>query len=227
MSLGLQEGEKLLPCETSASQALSFMPNKEILDQLLRMGFPKVRSEKALHATGNADPDAAINWLCVHMDDEDIDNPTELANDGPTGMSLSDQDPAKISQLGDMGIGPARARKALKEADGDFNRALDWVLTHPDNWEAEDDANYTACDSGRISPELPGFVNIPAEFQLQSVVCHKGTSIHTGHYVAFVRKNISENHDPGWILFNDEKVVEAINAEEMKRFAYIYFFRGL
>jgi len=42
-----------------------------------------------------------------------------------------------------------------------------------------------------------------------------------------VRKSLSENHDPGWILFNDEKVVEAVNAEEMKQFAYIYFFRQL
>ena len=177
MSTGFQEGEKLLPCETQASQTFSFMPNKEILDQLLSMGFPKVRSEKALHATGNADPEAAINWLFVHMDDEGIDKPTKLANDG---MSLSGQDPAKIAQLGDMGIDPTRARKALSETDGDVNRALDWVLTHPDKWETEDDVNYTACDTGRISPELPGSANIPAKFQLQSVVCHKGTSIHTG-----------------------------------------------
>lgn len=42
---------------------------------------------------------------------------------------------------------------------------------------------------------------------------------HTRHYVAFIRK------DPGWVLFNDEKVALGGDVEEMKKFAYIYFFR--
>jgi ubiquitin carboxyl-terminal hydrolase 5/13 len=28
-----------------------------------------------------------------------------------------------------------------------------------------------------------------------------------------------------WVLFNDEKVVEAVDVEEMSKFAYVYFFR--
>ena len=59
----------------------------------------------------------------------------------------------------------------------------------------------------------------PAKFTLSSIVCHKGSSIHAGHYVAFVRK------DAGWVLFNDEKVALGGDVEEMKKFAYIYFFR--
>jgi len=39
------------------------------------------------------------------------------------------------------------------------------------------------------------------------------------HYVAFIRK------DPGWILFNDEKVALGGDVDEMKKFAYVYFFR--
>lgn len=27
-----------------------------------------------------------------------------------------------------------------------------------------------------------------------------------------------------WVLFNDEKVVEGADIEEMKKFAYVYFF---
>jgi len=27
------------------------------------------------------------------------------------------------------------------------------------------------------------------------------------------------------VLFNDEKVVQVVDAEEMKQFAYVYFFR--
>lgn len=59
------------------------------------------------------------------------------------------------------------------------------------------------------------------------------------HYVAFVKKQIPSREGNGtgtetdtgtgsealWVLFNDEKVVRAADVEEMKKFAYIYFFR--
>lgn len=43
------------------------------------------------------------------------------------------------------------------------------------------------------------------------------------HYVAFVRKQLPDK--VGWVLFNDEKVVEAVDIEEMRKFAYVYFFK--
>jgi ubiquitin carboxyl-terminal hydrolase 5/13 len=45
------------------------------------------------------------------------------------------------------------------------------------------------------------------------------------HYVAFIRKGISGADSPSWVLFNDEKVVQANDIEEMKKFAYVYFFQ--
>jgi ubiquitin carboxyl-terminal hydrolase 5/13 len=45
------------------------------------------------------------------------------------------------------------------------------------------------------------------------------TDLSCSHYVAFIRK------DPGWILFNDEKVALGGDVDEMKKFAYVYFFR--
>jgi len=43
------------------------------------------------------------------------------------------------------------------------------------------------------------------------------------HYVAFIRKNLGE--ETSWVLFNDEKVVKIVDVEEMKKFAYVYFFK--
>ena len=37
--------------------------------QLEGMGFPTVRCQKALLATGNSDPEAAMEWLFAHMED--------------------------------------------------------------------------------------------------------------------------------------------------------------
>ncbi len=44
------------------------------------------------------------------------------------------------------------------------------------------------------------------------------------HYVAFIRKQIPDEGE-SWVLFNDEKVVKAEgDVDEMKKFAYVYFF---
>jgi ubiquitin carboxyl-terminal hydrolase 5/13 len=43
--------------------------------------------------------------------------------------------------------------------------------------------------------------------------------------VAFIRKKVPEEQATSWVLFNDEKVAKAVDIEEMKKFAYIYFFR--
>jgi ubiquitin carboxyl-terminal hydrolase 5/13 len=106
-----------------------------------------------------------------------------------------------------------------------MERAVEWLFSHPDDKEnfAEDDMDV----AGRDPKEIPGTADLPANFQLQSIVCHKGTSIHAGHYVAFIRKHIVQENTMAWVLFNDEKVVEAVDVEEMKKFAYIYFFERI
>jgi ubiquitin carboxyl-terminal hydrolase 5/13 len=47
------------------------------------------------------------------------------------------------------------------------------------------------------------------------------------HYVAFIRKQDPNDGHMAWVLYNDEKVVKAVDVEEMKKFAYIYFFERL
>jgi ubiquitin carboxyl-terminal hydrolase 5/13 len=53
----------------------------------------------------------------------------------------------------------------------------------------------------------------------------KSMLIRSRHYVAFIRKTAPGESEPSWVLFNDEKVAKAVDADEMKKFAYIYFFR--
>lgn len=45
------------------------------------------------------------------------------------------------------------------------------------------------------------------------------------HYVAFIRKDGENGQESKWVLFNDEKVVEAYDVDEMRKFAYVYFFK--
>ncbi|RVX69870.1 hypothetical protein B0A52_05704 [Exophiala mesophila] len=226
-STGLQPNEEELPEDANvggrAVGSAAFVPDEAALGQLESMGFPRARCEKALHATGNADAEAAMNWLFAHMEDADIDEPLNLGGGGAASTGASSDDADKISQLGDMGISAPQARKALRECNGDVNRALDWVFSHPD------DQGDFGEEAGAVEPAkpkaLPGIEDTPAKFELQSVVCHKGRSIHAGHYVAFIRKAIpGQGEEKQWVLFNDEKVVKAVDVDEMLRQAYVYFF---
>lgn len=226
-SSGLQDNEEELPEDAAvgsgaaSASSNAFVPNQVALGELEDMGFPRVRAEKGLYATGNTSSDAAMNWCFAHMDDPDIDEPLNLAGSAAGGVVDAD----KITQLGDMGIGAPQARKALRECDGDVGRALDWVFSHPDDQgDFGEDAPPTTEEPQK--KELAGSAELPAEFQLHSIVCHKGASIHAGHYVAFIRRQIpEEGKEKQWVLFNDEKVVKAVDVDEMKKFAYVYFFR--
>ena len=174
-SNGLQETEELLPEDVDSPQVStnSFTPNEATLAQLEAMGFPRSRCEKALHATGNNDSEAAMNWLFAHMEDPDIDEPLVLEIPCAGGG---------IEMLGAMGISPPQARKALKETGGDVNRALDWVFSHPDDqgdFGDEDVATPATKPAGTMA-EMAGTSELSTTFRLSSIVCHKGGSIHAG-----------------------------------------------
>lgn len=47
--------------------------DKKLLEELEAMGFPTARATRALHYSGNASIEAAINWVVEHENDTDID----------------------------------------------------------------------------------------------------------------------------------------------------------
>ncbi|KIK70466.1 hypothetical protein GYMLUDRAFT_234930 [Collybiopsis luxurians FD-317 M1] len=205
---GLREGEEELPEDKPDSGLPEF--NEAALAQLQAMGFPLIRCQKALLATGNSDPEAAMEWLFGHMEDPDIDSPIQS-----TSESAAEVSPEQISMLGDMGFTAAQAKKALRETGGNMERAVEWLFSHPEG-SGED----SAPASGTTTPLVPGSKNVPARYRLKAFISHKGPSVHSGHYVAHIRVGDQ------WVLFNDEKVVkaDAESVAELKKLAYLYFF---
>lgn len=171
-SSGPQLSEALLP-EDAKDPSQSFSANAEAVQQLEGMGFPRHRCEKALHATGNLNADTAMEWLFAHMDDPDIDSPLVV---GGSENSMA-PDPEKVEMLGAMGFGPSRAGKALQNTEGDLERAVEWLFSHPDDG-VEQTCNDTTPNNA--AKEVSGNGTLPARFQLQSIICHKGASIHAG-----------------------------------------------
>ena len=60
---------------------------------------------------------------------------------------------------------------------------------------------------------------------LRITLLFQGSNGIRSHYVAFIRKIIPGESLPDWVLYNDEKVVKAVDVEEMKKFAYVYLFQ--
>lgn len=177
LSHGLQPGEEPLPEDAASDTAKpSFAANPESMSSLQEMGFPPNRCERALHATGNSDANAAMEWLFAHMEDANIDEPMIVESKTRSSPAV---EPEKIENLGHMGFLPAQARKALRETGGDMERAVDWLFNHPGD-QGDDDAGVEPAASEPNAQTPPGSSQLPATFELQSIICHKGTSIHTG-----------------------------------------------
>lgn len=218
LSKGIQPGEEALPDDAAEGAKPAFVANEAAAAQLEAMGFPKTRCEKALYHTGNSDAEAAMNWLFSHMEDADIDEPLVIPSGGSSKAAGPTQD--QIEMVTGMGFSPAQAKKALKETGCNVEAAIEWIFSHmDDNFDEEDEV---MDEAPAKKQEEPGSTELPANFKLNSIVCHKGGSIHAGHYVAFIKKDLSHvegEEGESWVLFNDEKVVKSGDAEEMKKFA--------
>lgn len=180
LSKGQQPGEESLPedAASATNTAPAFVADAAAVAQLESMGFSAVRCENALYATGNSDANAAMEWLFQHLEDPEIDIPVSQKTGGAPAATA---DPEKVEMLGAMGFTAAQAKKALRETGGDMERAVEWLFSHPDD-QGDDDAPKAESQpqAASASASTAGSSEVPAKFQLQSIVCHKGTSIHTG-----------------------------------------------
>lgn len=67
-------------------------------------------------------------------------------------------------------------------------------------------------------PPMPKFIHATTRDSLS----WSRLTLDCRHYVAFIRKQLDK---PSWVLFNDEKVVQAVDIDEMRKFGYAYFFK--
>jgi ubiquitin carboxyl-terminal hydrolase 5/13 len=217
---GKREDEVELPASSGGgdgvSRAITF--DAGAMSQLTGMGFPEIRCQRALLATGNtSDAEAAMNWLFAHMEDADIDDPIDLS---AAAMASGAQIAPDTSALEEMGFSKAQARKALRVNGNNPEIAVAWLFENADDPGEEEamsqDEPTTSSKSGETNV-LGGNSNLPARYRLKAFISHKGPSVHSGHYVAHIRKGESVTgelaagtaEDDTWVLFNDEKVVKA------------------
>ncbi|KAG0058994.1 hypothetical protein BGZ89_000800 [Linnemannia elongata] len=214
---GQQADEELLPEDApgaGAGAAAGPTFDEAAMEQLQMMGFPLIRCQKALLATGNQGSEVAMDWLIQHMEDPDIDDP--IVTSAPTG-GAPEANPEQISQLADMGFTDKQAKKALKETGGNMERAVEWLFSHMDTPMDDDEEATPAVAAGGQTQAIVGDVTKKGNYHLASFISHKGPSVHCGHYVSHIKKGNQ------WVLFNDNKVVDDPKAPIDN--AYIYIFK--
>lgn len=265
LSKGQQPDEELLPEDSSPSTSDAPRANEADIEQLMAMGFPRVRAEKALLTT-KAGPEAAMEWLFAHMEDDDIDEPFVDKLSTAKAGSPSAADATIVSSLMDMGFPQVRCRKAaLATGNNGVEIAMDWLMQHMDDRDIDEEEEVVVevppppakedVQMGGMSPDADastcsarqfGTAELPARYTAKAMACHKGSSIHAGHYVAFVKKEIEDvksdttaaaagggggggggTGGQDWVLFNDEKVLRGVDWQEASKTAYVYFFTRL
>lgn len=170
--------------------------DQEALNQLLAMEFGENRAKRALIQTNN-NVEAAINWLFEKMDDMTLDEPLPQEQSSKSGGDS--YDPEIISLIQGMGFNEKEAKYALKQCDGNPDRAVEYLFNHPEVSQliAESESS-TSSAPNPFDKAISEFKN--PLYQLKSSIVHLGRNYQSGHYVCYINKKGQ------WVYYNDAKV---------------------
>ncbi|PVU94928.1 hypothetical protein BB561_002170 [Smittium simulii] len=214
---GIQPGEIELmdPVENTDN---SVNIDYEKVSILASSGFPEDWCIYALHEKGNNDIEIAMNWLVDNIDQLSTPAPSISSKKNSSDSSFKVNDDL-VNTICEMGFTVPQSKLALEKTNNDIERAMDWLFN---NSSELNEITEGGVEGSSNDPPATVKDELPANYDLISFISHKGKSVHSGHYVAHVRKNNLELGDNKWVLFNDDRVVSQPNPPIES--AYIYFF---
>ena len=232
---GLQGSEQELPADAAAPAAAAAAappppaavePDETIVAALLSMGFGENGCKKAALAVSNSSVEAASEWVFVHMEDANFNEPIQAAAaDAPAAAAAAaGPDPEALMTLSSMGFDEAQAGAALTACSGNVERAADWLFSRT----PEEIAAAIAEQNGAASAAAGGggggggggeavLDDGAGEYELLGIISHMGANTGCGHYVAHVKK------EGKWFLYNDRKVAES-SAQPPKAISHVYLY---
>ncbi|KJH51075.1 UBA/TS-N domain protein [Dictyocaulus viviparus] len=216
--IGKKESETLLP-DIAPTNSTPVLPDydRSIAQQLEAMGFTRNASIKAAIETGkNGGVEAAAEWVMLRLDDPSLnDPPTSIASTGRS-VPVAPDHMEGLDELIAFGFTAHQARYALSR-NPDANAAAEWLFVHAEEVPPECGATVPGENTTPSEASTREFSDGSGKYRLVAFISHMGSSPHSGHYVAHVKK------DDRWILFNDEKV--AISQNPPRQLAYLYLFQ--
>ena len=135
-SEGPQPGEELFaapaPAVAAAAAAAAApsgpQPKPEIVAAVESMGFSNNAARKAALAVSNSSADAAAMWVMEHMDDPTLNDPP-VAKPASSGGG-PEFSPEQYAAVEAMGFPHDVCHLALKRANGNPERAAEWILSN-------------------------------------------------------------------------------------------------
>ncbi|GMM51681.1 ubiquitin-specific protease [Starmerella bacillaris] len=218
-SKGPQPHEIIL--EEPADTSEQFVPDEDKIALILSMGVSHNLAVNALEMVKDASPDTQVELALNMIFAGDV--PETRANSGSNSTNLNSED---LALLQSMGFTAKQAEAALKST-GNSEQAVEWLCSgNYDTYVEQTDAN-PAEENSKETSKVIGTNN--QLFSLQAVVCHRGLSVHTGHYVAAAYHTNKSDPTKGrqLYLFNDEKVTLCQENEEFKKTGYVYLFKSI
>ena len=140
--------------------------DQNLLSMVLQMGIPENPAKHALYKSGNSDADAAVTWYFENMADESINLPLKIKKNvgGADGAKGGNDIPAEsIAMMTAMGFPEKKCIKALKNCDLNVERAMDWLFSHMDDPDSEDDGggdSVMAAEEVDYSCDKPGMYGL-------------------------------------------------------------------
>ncbi|NXL41853.1 UBP13 hydrolase, partial [Podilymbus podiceps] len=205
--------------------------------QLAEMGFPLEACRKAVYCTGNLGAEVAFNWIIAHMEEPDFAEPLvipafgEVASSGAAAfgaVGLDNQPPEEmVAIIISMGFQRNLAIQALKAANNNLERALEWIFSHPELEEESEPAldmmdmenNANANILAETASGGPRIKDGSGRYELFGFISHMGTSTMSGHYVCHLKK------EGRWAIYNDLRV--CASERPPKDLGYIYFYHRI
>lgn len=214
---GPQPGEELLPDEEGAGGP---QVDEGIVGMLTESGFSQNAARRAAYETQNAGAAEAMEWLLTRLEDPTLEVPLEefLAQQQSKGPSSAAEPPADlVEMLGCLGFPPQLAKLGLSKTDNDPDRAVDWLMSHP-----EETGEEQGSDEVVPVPEFPYSEDGSGVYRLKGFITHTGKTPGSGHYFANIR---SERE--GWVKFNDSRIGLYRDVPVPSGDAYIYFYERM
>uniref|UniRef100_A0A0N5APM4 Ubiquitin carboxyl-terminal hydrolase n=1 Tax=Syphacia muris TaxID=451379 RepID=A0A0N5APM4_9BILA len=223
--------------------------NETFVEMLCGMGFTRAAARRALYETKNVDVDAAVDWIFQHQGDDDLntEHPALVRKDTSVDPSLvcklaelgftAHQAKCALREHGNNLQSAvdwlfSNADKIPNEEEKtSINFKFIYFIYGFKIFETFFNCLFSLFGSRREfllnwfaffigeTCNTRQYKDGNSKYQLIGFISHMGSSPHSGHYIAHLRKNDT------WYIFNDEKV--AISKNPPVSLAYIYLYRRI
>ena len=213
-----QEGENVIERLNNGQEEAFIEPkfNSNDINYLLQCGIPELGAKWALLKMG--DPELALGWYCENSENPEIKKPIPkqrvIQNKNSDKNNLFKEE--DVNNLINMGFAKEKAIHALKLNNGNFNNALDYLFSHPDEVVEEIKEEKKEKKNEEIKEINVGNGSV---YDLYGYITHLGKNADHGHYVCHIR--LGNNN---WKYFNDAKCNSWDNPPTGR--GHIYFFKN-